>query len=63
VRARLTRSEKSFNKTFEQNDEIIIFDLKEVIKKKEADIDGLKRQVHGEYNQVGKHNFYFYLIY
>ena len=37
-----------------QNNEARIFELQDLLKKRDSEIDGLKRQVNGEYNQVGK---------
>ena len=36
-----------------QNNEVRIFELQELLKKSDAEVDQLKRQVNGEYNQVG----------
>ena len=36
-----------------QNHEVRIFELQELLKKSDAEVDQLKRQVNGEYNQVG----------
>jgi len=37
-----------------QNNEARMFELQDLVKKRDSEIDGLKRQVNGEYNQVGK---------